>query len=105
SFGWWLDNVRVYFCKVPSAPGAVTVSNSTGASAKMTWTAATPNSGFTIAHYVVKRSGGTARTLGASARSARWSGLTKGKTYTFSIYAVNNKGVKGLPVQRRLKIT
>ncbi|MDQ1615302.1 MAG: bacillolysin, partial [Actinomycetota bacterium] len=105
SYGWWLDNVRVYSCRGPSAPTSVQASNLAGLKAKLSWGKATPNPGFTIAHYVVRRSGSSWRTLSASARSATWSSLVKGQTYTFYVYATNNRGAKGTVVSRNLKIT
>jgi bacillolysin len=105
SYGWWLDNVRLYSCRGPSAPGSVKVANATGAKAKMTWKASTPNPGFTVASYVVKRSGKPSVTLSASARKKVFKHLQIGHTYTFTIRAKNNAGASSVTVTKRLKIT
>ena len=60
SYGWWLDNVRLYSCRGPGAPASVAVKNKKGTKAKLKWSAATANPGFSIASYVVKRSGKSA---------------------------------------------
>jgi Fibronectin type III domain len=103
--GWWLDNVSLYSCRGPSAPAAVKVSNVSGPKVKMSWHASTPNAGFSIKSYVVRRSGASAKTLSAHARSTVFGGLTKGKTYAFSIYATNNAGAKGTTVTKRLRVS
>jgi hypothetical protein len=105
SYGWWLDNVRLYSCRGPGAPGSVKVANMLGAKAKMTWRASTPNPGFTIASYVVKISGRPAVTLSASARRRVFRHLTIGHIYTFTIRAKNNRGASSVTVTRRLRIT
>jgi hypothetical protein len=105
SYGWWLDNVRLYSCRGPSAPHSVKVANMRGAKAKITWQASTPNPGFTIASYVVKISGRPAVTLSASARRRVFRHLTIGHTYTFRIRAKNNLGASSVTVTRRLRIT
>jgi bacillolysin len=105
SYGWWLDNVRLYSCRGPSAPASVKVANATGAKAKMTWKASTPNPGFTVASYVVKRSGKPAVTVSASKRKKVFKHLTIGHTYTFTIRAKNSAGASGVTVTKRLKIT
>jgi hypothetical protein len=105
SYGWFLDNVRLYSCRGPSAPGSVKVANRRGAKAKMTWTASTANPGFTVASYVVKRSGKPSVTVSASTRKKVFKNLTIGHTYTFTIRARNNAGAYGTIVTKRLKIT
>jgi bacillopeptidase F (M6 metalloprotease family) len=105
SYGWYLDNVRLYSCRGPSAPGSVKVANKRGAKAKMTWTASTANPGFRVTSYVVKRSGKPSVTLSASARKRVFKHLTIGHTYTFTIRARNNAGASSVTVTKRLKIT
>jgi bacillolysin len=105
SYGWWLDNVRLYSCRGPGAPRSVKVANMLGAKAKMTWRASIPNPGFTIASYVVKISGRPAVTLSASARRRVFRHLTIGHVYTFTIRAKNNRGASSVTVTRRLRIT
>jgi bacillolysin len=105
AYGWWLDNVRLYSCRGPSAPGSVKVANRRGAKAKMTWKASTANPGFRVTSYVVKRSGKPSVTLSASARKKVFKHLKIGHTYTFTIRARNNAGAYSLTVTRRLKIT
>jgi hypothetical protein len=105
SYGWFLDNVRLYSCRGPSAPASVKVANARGAKAKMTWKASTANPGFRVTSYVVKRSGKPSVTLSASARKKVFKHLTIGHTYTFTIRARNNAGAYSVTVTKRLKIT
>ena len=105
SYGWWLDNVRLYSCRGPGAPASVKALNRKGKKAKLKWKAATANPGFTIASYVVKRSGKPSVTISASKRSKVFKNLKIGKTYTFTIRAKNNAGANGTTVTKRLKIT
>ena len=81
------------------------VANAKGTKAKMTWKASTPNPGFTVASYVVKRSGKPSVTVSASARKKVFKHLTVGHTYTFTIRAKNNRGASSVTVTKRLKIT
>ena len=94
SYGWWLDNVRLYSCRGPGAPASVKVHNRKGKKAKLKWKAATANPGFTIASYVVKRSGKPSVTMSASKRKKVFKNLKIGKTYTFTIRAKNNAGAE-----------
>ncbi|GIH16160.1 hypothetical protein Raf01_43320 [Rugosimonospora africana] len=74
-------------------PGAPTkVSAVAGnASAHITWGAAAAH-GSAITKYVVEGDGGAPHEVGAKQRSLDVTGLTNGKTYTFSVHAVNAKG-------------
>jgi hypothetical protein len=73
----------------PSAPRSVTASAG-NAQARVSWGAAAPN-GATVTKYVVAGDGKT-REVGANQRSLEITGLTNGKTYRFSVHAVNAKG-------------
>jgi Fibronectin type III domain len=74
---------------VPGKPLNV-VASAGNASARVTWRKAHDN-GSAITKYVVG-GGPSAITLGANQRAADIKGLTNGKTYRFTVYAVNAKG-------------
>lgn len=73
----------------PSAPRNVTASAG-DARARVSWGPAAPN-GAPILRYVVQGAGRTYE-VGANQRSLEITGLTNGKTYRFSVHAVNAKG-------------
>jgi len=77
---------------VPDAPTGVTVATGDGV-AKVSWTAPASDGGAPIKRYVVKASnGGGSCTTTATASSCRFTGLTDGKAYRFSVQAVNKVG-------------
>jgi hypothetical protein len=73
-------------------PGAPTKATATAGNAQVTvaWGAAAPN-GAAITKYVIEGDAAP-HEFGASQRSAVITGLTNGKEYRFSVYAVNAKG-------------
>ncbi|HEU4422750.1 MAG TPA: fibronectin type III domain-containing protein, partial [Pilimelia sp.] len=73
----------------PGPPRSVTATAG-NAQVRITWRPASPN-GSAIRHYVVEGSG-TAQRVGADQRSLVVTGLTNGRTYRFSVHAVNAKG-------------
>lgn len=73
----------------PGAPGHVSAVAG-NASAHLSWSAARSN-GSAITRYVVEGDGKTHQ-VGARQRSLDIAGLTNGKRYTFTVYAVNTKG-------------
>jgi fibronectin type III domain protein len=73
----------------PGAP--VNVAASAGnTTARVTWGAAAPN-GAAVTRYVVEGDG-TKHEVGAGQRALDVTGLTNGRRYTFTVYAVNAKG-------------
>ena len=79
------------FSTVPGLPGSVHASAGNG-SAKVTWTAATPD-GRPISGYTVTASpGGKQAKVGGTATSASVSGLTNGTRYSFTVTATNAFG-------------
>jgi hypothetical protein len=76
---------------VPGTPQVVTATAGDG-TATITWRKAADN-GAPVTRYVVEGDNGVAKvTVSADAREATITGLTNGKTYTFSVYAVNAQG-------------
>ncbi|HEY2669692.1 MAG TPA: fibronectin type III domain-containing protein [Rugosimonospora sp.] len=73
----------------PGAPRSV-VASAGNATVHLTWGPAASN-GSAILRYMVDGDG-REFTVGASQRTIDVPGLTNGKTYTFSVYAVNGKG-------------
>ncbi|GIH21322.1 fibronectin type III domain-containing protein [Rugosimonospora africana] len=73
----------------PGAPRSV-VASAGNATVHLTWGSA-PSNGSAIQKYVVNGDG-REFTAGAGQRALDITGLTNGKTYTFSVYAVNAKG-------------
>ncbi len=73
----------------PGAPRSV-VASAGNATVHLTWGPA-PSNGAAIERYVVEGDG-REFTTGATQRALAITGLTNGKTYTFSVYAVNAKG-------------
>jgi hypothetical protein len=73
----------------PGAPGNVRATAG-NAAARVTWGQA-PANGAAIMKYVVEGDGKT-HEVGAEQRSLAVPGLTNGKQYTFTVYAVNAKG-------------
>jgi fibro-slime domain-containing protein/RHS repeat-associated protein len=78
---------------VPGAPTGVAAEVSGNAAALVSWAPPSSNGGALITEYVVTSSPGSL-TFGVdgSAQSARFTGLTVGTAYTFTVAAVNRKG-------------
>ncbi|TDC77475.1 fibronectin type III domain-containing protein [Micromonospora sp. KC606] len=84
----------------PSAPRSVSASAG-NAQARVTWKPAAAN-GAEITRYVVEGDG-RRHEVGANQRAVEITGLTNGRTYTFSVHAVNAKGAG--PARRSNPVT
>lgn len=74
----------------PGAPTTV-VASAGNARARITWGPA-PANGSPVLRYVVEGAGARPLQVGAGQRSVDVTGLTNGRQYRFSVYAVNAKG-------------
>lgn len=77
----------------PLAPGALTISNITGTSATVTWTAATDNVGVTGYEYTLNS--GSSWTSVGNALTTNLTGLTSLGGYTISVRAYDAAGNRG----------
>ncbi|MCY7289708.1 MAG: S-layer homology domain-containing protein [Cryobacterium sp.] len=76
---------------VPSRPGNVAASSSSG-SVTVTWTAAAANNHPVINYILTTRPGGKSITVPADRTSATIAGLVNGNAYTVSVVAINSVG-------------
>lgn len=86
-----VDQVVVVF-SAPSIPLALDAVPLDGA-VRLTWQPPADDGHTPITGYTVRRDGGVAAQLSSSARSYTATGLSNGTSYSFSIEAVNAKGV------------
>jgi titin len=82
--------VKVVPAGRPKPPGKPTVMAGKGV-VTIGWKASA-NNGAAITSYKIRRSDGVTRTVRATARSYKWTGLKKNKRYSFKVYAVNSVG-------------
>lgn len=105
--GWWLDDITVYTCDVPTPPrpSSATAPKAKGALGKavVSWQAPTTNPGSVTGYRV--STAGKSVTVGASARKAVVKGLKQGKNYTFSIQALASGGFAATAVKATAKGT
>jgi len=94
ALGWFIDDVRIYTCIVPSAPGAPTgvVATPGNTSAVVTWSAPASTGGSPITGYGVTAAPGGATCSTTGALSCTVSGLANGTPYTFTVRATNANG-------------
>ena len=89
--------------KAPSAPtGLVASTNPADGSITLTWSAPAADGGSAVTGYVVSRAD-VDTTQQVTDRTARWSGLTGGQSYTVSVAARNAVGT-GAPVTATVEI-
>lgn len=94
AMGWLIDDVRIYTCFTPTAPGAPTGVTAVrgNASATVSWSAPASTGGSPITGYEVTAAPGGATCSTTGALSCAVSGLTNGTAYTFTVRASNAIG-------------
>jgi hypothetical protein len=92
---------------IPSGPPAASARPSAKAGKRqvtISWRPTSAN-GSVVTFYRVRRNDGVTRTVRGGARSYRWTGLRKGRKYSFTIVAVNQVGAgKASPASRKAKV-
>lgn len=95
--GWFLDNLQVYTCRTPVAPGPVQGLNPaplSGPRVRLAWDAPT-DVGDGVTGYVLTRSDGDRQQLPADATTYTTGTLTRNTTYTFTVRALGQGEVTG----------
>ena len=95
SYGWFIDDVRIYTCLTPpTVPGAPTGVTATpgNTTALVSWTAPGNNGGSAITAYTVTADPGGAGCGTTGALSCTVTGLANGTPYTFTVSATNALG-------------
>lgn len=106
TYGWWLDDVRVYSCVTPiSTPPVLAEPRTSGTAARLTW-GPPASQAREVAGYRVTRSDSSAvLDLPAAARSADVGGLTGRQDVEVRVAALGVDGRAGPAAVRRVEAT